>query len=85
MNTFTAISVPGPLRQAAKRFKVTKRELEVLVLLCEGEPWKGIQDKLGIHQSTVRFHCHNLCAKTKAANPIMALAVILLRPVHSHS
>ena len=45
---------------------LTKRERQVLVLLCKGEPTKRIADMLGISPKTVEYHRANLLHKTGA-------------------
>ena len=47
---------------------LTAREHDVLELLAEGLPNKGIADRLGISDQTVKFHVASLIAKLGAAN-----------------
>lgn len=63
---------PGKLDQAAisikNRFEtLTKREREVLSMICTGEQSKTIATKLGISHKTVEYHRSNLLHKTQAA------------------
>ena len=46
--------------------KLTKREREVLVMICEGNPSKKIAEILGVSLKTVEYHRGNLLYKTKA-------------------
>jgi ATP/maltotriose-dependent transcriptional regulator MalT len=52
-------AIPDPL---------TARELEVLELIAEGLPNKGIAVRLGISDQTVKFHVASISGKLGAAN-----------------
>ena len=47
---------------------LTSRETEVLELLAEGLSNKGIAERLGISDQTVKFHVASICGKLGAAN-----------------
>lgn len=47
---------------------LTPREIEVLQLLAEGLPNKGIAARLGISDQTVKFHVASICGKLGASN-----------------
>jgi DNA-binding NarL/FixJ family response regulator len=47
---------------------LTPREVQVLELLAEGLPNKGIAARLGISDQTVKFHIASLSGKLGAAN-----------------
>lgn len=78
MSICTEIFVPAKLRAAAKRFKLSPRELQCLVLLSGGETLKGAGDRLSISPRTVELHVNNFRRKLKANNSMHALAVVLL-------
>lgn len=76
----TEICVPARLKKAARAYKLTPRQIQVLVALCEGDTWKAAASRLDISLRTVRFHSQNIFRKTGAQSAVMALAVILLHP-----
>jgi DNA-binding NarL/FixJ family response regulator len=57
------------------RYGLTKRELEVLVLIAEGKDNKGIARLLGIDDRTVANHVSNLLFKMNAKNRTEASAI----------
>jgi DNA-binding NarL/FixJ family response regulator len=65
------------LTEAARRFKLTVRETEVLKLLGAGHAWKNAADALGISARTVEFHARNIQRKTLCPS-CFAAAVKLL-------
>ena len=57
---------PGMGETRAKFDSLTRREREILVMICSGKASKTIADDLGISPKTVEFHRANLLQKTKA-------------------
>ena len=53
---------------------LTRRELEVLVLLAEGLSNKEIGDRLFVSERTIVGHKSNLMAKTNTKNTVSLLA-----------
>lgn len=58
---------------------LTPRELQVLQLVAEGQPNKGIARTLGITENTAKFHVASLCAKLGAASRTEAVALAARR------
>ncbi len=63
-------TMPETDPQAAKTIalfeRLTKREREVLALICHGSASKDIAEKLGVSLKTIEYHRSNLLQKTKA-------------------
>lgn len=72
-----AISIPEKLRKAAKRSKLTPREVQVLALVLTGHTWKLAAVTLKISESTIRFHVCNVFKKTGAHSTPEALGKLL--------
>ena len=68
----TADSTPLPADRSDPVFDepLTQRELEVLDLLAEGLPNKGIAERLGISDQTVKFHVASIMGKLGASNRV---------------
>jgi DNA-binding NarL/FixJ family response regulator len=58
---------------------LTPREGQVLELLAEGLPNKGIAVRLGISDQTVKFHVASICGKLQVTNRTEAVRVALRR------
>ena len=54
--------------------KLTKRELEILQLICEELSYEEIATRLNVSKRTVSFHVSNMLAKT-GHRSIVGLAV----------
>lgn len=63
-----APNAPPPLEAIAKLHKLTATEVRVLDVLLKVTGVKAMADTLGLSESTVRSHLHNLFRKTKTAN-----------------
>lgn len=64
--------------EIAKNLHISKRELDVLVLMKEGLSSKMIADKLCISQRTVETHRANLMVKTNSINTAALINYALL-------
>jgi two-component system nitrate/nitrite response regulator NarL len=65
----TSLSVPTTLTAPAVMAEpLTARELQVLQLVAEGLPNKGIARRLGISENTAKFHVASLCGKLGASS-----------------
>lgn len=53
---------------------LTKRELEILELIAKGYTNKNISEHLGIKESTVENHIHNMFKKLNLSNRSQATA-----------
>lgn len=62
-------------KPANKDFSLSDREREVLTFMAAGLSKPEIAAKLGIHQSTVKFHIENICAKIGVRTRSEALIV----------
>jgi DNA-binding NarL/FixJ family response regulator len=62
--------------RAARRCRLTRREIQVLNLIVLGESWKSTAGTLGISLSMVRLHSKNLLRKIGAQSPAAAVAKI---------
>jgi DNA-binding NarL/FixJ family response regulator len=54
---------------------LTRREQDVLQLLAEGLPNKGVGRALGISENTAKFHVASICAKLDARSRTEAVAI----------
>jgi two-component system, NarL family, nitrate/nitrite response regulator NarL len=58
---------------------LTARELQVLQLVAQGLPNKGIARRLGITENTAKFHVASLCGKLGAASRTEAVTLAARR------
>lgn len=58
---------------------LTARELQVLQLVAQGLPNKGIARRLGISENTAKFHVASLCGKLGAASRTEAVTLAARR------
>jgi two-component system, NarL family, nitrate/nitrite response regulator NarL len=65
----TSLAVPAPVAATAQAIEpLTARELQVLQLVAQGLPNKGIARRLGISENTAKFHVASLCGKLGASS-----------------
>jgi len=76
------VAAPSPERSDEDRVaneSLTPRELDVLNLLALGLPNKGIADRLGISDQTVKFHVASIIGKLGASNRTEAVRLAVRR------
>ena len=74
----TSLTVPAPVAvQSAE--PLTARELQVLQLVAQGLPNKGIARRLGISENTAKFHVASLCGKLGASSRTEAVTLAARR------
>jgi two-component system, NarL family, response regulator YdfI len=69
-----AVAAPMPLTEP-----LTARELQVLQLVAQGLPNKGIARRLGISENTAKFHVASLCGKLGASSRTEAVTIAARR------
>ena len=73
-NTVTAYAM-NPLAmmsEPTQTIKLTKREVEVLMLVIEGKSSKEVADQLFVSKRTVDFHLANIYDKLNVTNRVQA-------------
>jgi two-component system nitrate/nitrite response regulator NarL len=68
------VSSPAPAMEP-----LTARELQVLQLVAQGLPNKGIARRLGISENTAKFHVASLCGKLGASSRTEAVTLAARR------
>jgi two-component system nitrate/nitrite response regulator NarL len=72
----TSLSMPAALATRVPLAEpLTARELQVLQLVAEGLPNKGIARRLGISENTAKFHVASLCGKLGASSRTEAVTI----------
>jgi DNA-binding NarL/FixJ family response regulator len=71
-----ATALAGPAVQSEP---LTPRELQVLNLVAQGLPNKGIARRLGISENTAKFHVASLCGKLGASSRTEAVTIAARR------
>jgi DNA-binding NarL/FixJ family response regulator len=72
----TALSQPATIVAPATAAEpLTARELQVLQLVAQGLPNKGIARRLGISENTAKFHVASLCGKLGASSRTEAVTL----------
>jgi DNA-binding CsgD family transcriptional regulator len=59
-----------------KKYKITKREMEVIELICQGKTNKEIADRLFISVETVKDHNYKIFQKTGVKNRIQLVNLV---------
>jgi DNA-binding NarL/FixJ family response regulator len=75
--SLTASALVGAPTQAIE--PLTARELQVLQLVAQGLPNKGIARRLGISENTAKFHVASLCGKLGASSRTEAVTLAARR------
>jgi NarL family two-component system response regulator LiaR len=76
-NILKEIITPQSSPADVYKFKLTDRELEVLVLMADGLTMQQMAGKLSISLSTVKYHSTNIFQKLGAQNRSEALVIAL--------
>lgn len=69
------VAARGERRPANENTALSEREREVLLLLAEGLPNKGIALRLGVSESTAKFHVGSILSKLNAASRTEAVTI----------
>jgi DNA-binding NarL/FixJ family response regulator len=77
----TSLSLPSAISSPAGHplESLTARELQVLQLVAQGLPNKGIARRLGISENTAKFHVASLCGKLGASSRTEAVTLAARR------
>ena len=76
----TSLSMPASLATPAPLTEpLTAREMQVLQLVAQGLPNKGIARRLGISENTAKFHVASLCGKLGASSRTEAVTIAARR------
>ena len=79
-NATTSLALPASLTATAPLPEpLTARELQVLQLVAQGLPNKGIARRLGISENTAKFHVASLCGKLGASSRTEAVTIAARR------
>lgn len=68
-----------PLISFSQKYKLTKRQQEIIELIMEGLSNKEIGTKLYITEGTVKTHIYNIFKKTEATNRNQLMSMILMK------
>ncbi len=72
----SSLNAPAPLATRLPFTEpLTARELQVLQLVAQGLPNKGIARSLGISENTAKFHVASLCGKLGASSRTEAVTI----------
>jgi DNA-binding NarL/FixJ family response regulator len=73
------IQTPEQLILNSRKYALSTREVEILLLLREGLPYKLIGDKLHISQRTVSSHVANMFEKVNVTNKMELVNRMFMR------
>lgn len=65
------------LVENARRARLTRRELDVLTHVADGETNAGVARRIGVSESTAKFHLNNVLTKLSARSRAHAVALAL--------
>lgn len=68
------MEISKKLERAGKKFRLTRRELQVLAALSTGAKYLAVADNLEISCATVKFHTRNILRKTQSVSVFAAFA-----------
>lgn len=68
-----------------ERFKLTSREVEVVILIGEGLKYKKIAERLFISEKTVSKHAQNMFLKTGAINKVDLINALIRNDIGNQS
>ena len=71
--SYSAPEALAPYRDRPVGVRLTPRQLEVLVLLCEGLPNKVISQRLGISVGTVKVHIGCMLREMRVSSRLQAV------------
>jgi DNA-binding CsgD family transcriptional regulator len=72
MTTYALSSMSRMMPEPTQTVKLTKREVEVLMLVIEGNSSKEVADQLFVSKRTVDFHLANIYDKLNVTNRVQA-------------
>jgi DNA-binding CsgD family transcriptional regulator len=72
------------LEKICKKYKISKREQEIILLICEGKSNKEIEDDLFISLQTVKDHIYRIYQKTGAKNRVQLTNLFRHASKNSH-
>jgi DNA-binding NarL/FixJ family response regulator len=76
-------SVAGRLAESLRHAPLTRRERDVLQLLCEGRSNRDIGARLNVAEGTVKIHVNKILVKLRASSRTEAVALALRRGLAS--
>jgi len=65
------------LISAAKRFNLTDREIEVLLLLAAGGTYKSAASDLGVSDKTISYHIFHVHLKVRCQSTVATIYLLM--------